>query len=269
MPAPTETAAQRVVDGGQVGGDVAALAPAHAADARGVDPSSLHEVIDAGDDVPRVADAEVAHVELPEALAVAGAAAVVDLQHQRAAADPGIDGVVAVLDQDRTIDPGRSAVDDDEQRILLRRIEIRRAHEHALDRRAVLALPRHDLPGADAEGAKLPGEFSELARLERVAWRRVHLRHRRRRRGGERDASSRRSTARRQSRSASRAASLRVIALVAGSTTNRWLVVFCRPEKTMPAAVQSSRLASSSKAVGDRRQACRHCAGTTAMRPLA
>ncbi len=60
----------------------------------------------------------------------------------------------------------------------------------------------------------------------------------------------------------------RAIARVAGSTRNRWLAVFCRPEKAMPAAVQSSRFASSSKSfvttVG-----VPPCAGMTAIRPLA
>ena len=44
--------------------------------------SELDEMIDARKDVPGVADAEVADVELPKLLAVAGAAAVVDAQDQ-------------------------------------------------------------------------------------------------------------------------------------------------------------------------------------------
>src|SRR5438270_6740329 len=41
-------------------------APAHAADPGGIDPAELDEMVDAREDVPGGADAEVAHVELPD-----------------------------------------------------------------------------------------------------------------------------------------------------------------------------------------------------------
>ena len=65
-------------------GDVAALAPAHAADAIAIDEALLHQRIDAREHVPRVADAEIAHVERSELLAVSGAAAIVRLEDERA-----------------------------------------------------------------------------------------------------------------------------------------------------------------------------------------
>src|SRR5262249_50144386 len=76
--------------GRQEGRDVAPLAPAHAADLGGIDPPELDEVIDAGKHIPGVADAEAADVELPELLAVASAAAIVDAQDQGAPAGPDV-----------------------------------------------------------------------------------------------------------------------------------------------------------------------------------
>ena len=123
MPAPTEIAANLSDDVVRNAGDVAALAPAHAADLRGIDPALGDQVVDAREHVPRVADAEVADVQLAELLAVAGAAAVVDLENQRPARRPDVGRVVARVgrQQRRPIDAGRAAVDDAQQRVLLRR----------------------------------------------------------------------------------------------------------------------------------------------------
>src|SRR5262249_21427789 len=130
--------------GGQEGRDVAPLAPAHAADLGGIDPAELDEVIDAGQHVPGVADAEVADVELPELHTVAGAAAVVDAQDQGTPAGPEVGRVVAAGQQGGPVDARGAAVNDAQQRPLPRRVEIGRLGQHALDGRAVLALPGDD-----------------------------------------------------------------------------------------------------------------------------
>ena len=117
MPAPTEMAANAVARRRQERRDVAALAPAHAADPLRVHPALLDQVLDAREHVPGVADAEVADVELAELLAVAGAAAVVDLQDERAARGPDVRRVVRASSmQRRPVDARRPAVDDAEQR---------------------------------------------------------------------------------------------------------------------------------------------------------
>ena len=72
-----------------------------------------------GQHVPGVADAEVAHVQRAELLAVAGAAAIVRLEHERAAREPQVDRVIAdvVRVRHRPRHAGRPAVNHDQQRI--------------------------------------------------------------------------------------------------------------------------------------------------------
>jgi hypothetical protein len=104
------------------------------------------EMVDARDDIPRVADPEVAHVELTELLAVPRAAAVVRLEHDGPLRQPELDGIRAPdLHAAGTRDARRPAVNHDEQRVLLSRLEVRRLVQHPFDRRAVGALPRDHL----------------------------------------------------------------------------------------------------------------------------
>src|ERR1019366_6705584 len=103
--------------GGEKGADVSALAPPHRRHLRGIDPSLLDQVVDAAQHVPRVADAEVADVELPERLAVARAAAVVDLEHEGPARNPRVYWIGPVVNQRRAVGSGRAAVEHAEQRI--------------------------------------------------------------------------------------------------------------------------------------------------------
>src|SRR5262245_23384883 len=106
-------------------------------------------MIDARQHVPGVADAEVADVQRSERLAVAGAAAVVRLEDERAARRPDVDRIDArARERRRPRRPRRAAVNDDEQRILPAGLEAERLVQDAFDRRAVLAFPRDDLERA-------------------------------------------------------------------------------------------------------------------------
>ena len=67
------------------------LQPMHATLLR-IDPALRDQEVDAGQNVPGIADAEVADVQLAELLAIAGAAAIVHFQNQRAARGPDVDG---------------------------------------------------------------------------------------------------------------------------------------------------------------------------------
>src|SRR5206468_5954860 len=122
-------------------GDVAALAPAHGADPRRIDNALRDERIDPRHHVPRIADAEIADVQCAELLAVAGAAAIVRLEHDDAARHPDVDRVRRARERHGARDARRSAVDHDEQRVLARWTEIDRFMQYAFDCRAVLALP--------------------------------------------------------------------------------------------------------------------------------
>src|SRR5690606_3925215 len=149
----------------QEGGYIAALAPAHAADAAAVDQALFHQLIDAGDHIPRLAYAEVAHVQLKERLTVAGALSVVRLQHERAAREGEIDwigGGAAVRLRSRGA--RRPAVNHHEEGIAASGLEVDGLVQHALDFRAVLALPPDDFarvlrPRRDLRSrvAQLPG----------------------------------------------------------------------------------------------------------------
>ena len=152
------------------GGNVAPLAPAHARDALWIHPSLLHEVIDAAHNVPRITDAQVADVELPEGLAISRAAAVVDLQDQCAARHPDVGWVIARVRREQrwTIDTRWSAMNDAEERILLRRIEVRRLDQHAFDWRAVSALPRDHLARTELERLRLVAHLRQHPRRERL-----------------------------------------------------------------------------------------------------
>ena len=133
------------------------------------------EVIDAGDHVPRIADAEVAHVECAELLAVTGAAAIVHLEDERAARRPDVRRVVTRVgcQQSRTIDARRPAVNDAQQRIAFGGIEVSRLDQHAFDRRAVLALPGDHLARAEHERSP-PASIRSRQRPRRE---RLHARH--------------------------------------------------------------------------------------------
>ena len=63
------------------------------ADLRRIDHALRDQRVDAGQHVPGVADAEVADVERAELLAVAGAAAIVRLEHEHAARHPDVDRI--------------------------------------------------------------------------------------------------------------------------------------------------------------------------------
>jgi len=150
--------------------DVAALAPAHAAHPPGIHPPLRHQVIHARKHVPGVAHPQVAHVECAEALAVAGAAAVVHLQDQRAARRPDVRRVVAGVGQEehRPVDAGGPAMDDAEEGVSFGRVEVGRLDEHALDGLAVPAGPGDKLAGAQDEAGRLGVEVGEAARRERL-----------------------------------------------------------------------------------------------------
>ena len=115
--------------------DVAALAPAHRADPRRIDQPLRNQRVDARDHVPRVADAKVADVQRAELLAVAGAAAVVRLEDEHAPRHPHVNRIDRAGQRHGARHAGRAAVDDDEQRVLARGIEVGRFVQHALDRR--------------------------------------------------------------------------------------------------------------------------------------
>ena len=87
---------ETIAETGDEGRDVAALAPAHGADSVLIHHAFADQVIDAGDDIGIVADAQVADIERAEVGAVAGRAAIVRLQKQRAAGGEAFHGIVAV-----------------------------------------------------------------------------------------------------------------------------------------------------------------------------
>src|SRR5262249_42810919 len=91
--------------------DVATLRPSHRRDLLRVHPSLRDEIVHAGDDIPRIADAEVTVVEHPELLAIPGTSAVVDLEDQCAARRPDVNGIVLSIGKRRTIDSGGPAMD--------------------------------------------------------------------------------------------------------------------------------------------------------------
>ena len=170
---------------------------------------------------PRLRD-----VQLPESLSVAGAAAVVHLEHERATRRPQVGGVVPGVDGLRTVDAGRATVNHAEQRVLLRRVVVARLDQHALDHFAVLALPADDLARAERPGRQSRRARGQHLRDEARDDGRVHLRQRGRRPrhvGQRRDPS-----ALNDAPCISRASGIetRVIVPAAGSTRNRCDAVF-------------------------------------------
>ena len=135
--------------------------------------------------VPRVADAEVLHVQLAELLAVPCAAAIVHFQHQRAASNPRVNRVVARVGHDRPIDAGRPAVNHDQQRVRCSRREVLRLDQDAFDDRAIAALPRGDFTGPHLERVELRRHVGEPLLLVEAGRRGKHLDHRRGRAGSE------------------------------------------------------------------------------------
>src|SRR5262249_23556612 len=118
--------------------------------------------------VPRVADAEVAHVKFAKLFAIARAAAIIDLQDQRPARRPNVRRIVTRVrcQEHWAIDARRSAMDDTEQRILLLGIEVGRFDEDAFDSGAILTLPGDDFATAERERLRLIVQVRELARAE-------------------------------------------------------------------------------------------------------
>ena len=149
--------------------DVATLAPAHAADAILVHQALLHERVDARQHIPRVADAEVAHVQRSERLAVTGAATVVGLEHERALGEEPINRVVADLAiGHRPRHARRSAVNHDQQGIAASGLEISRLVQHAFDLGAVLALPLHHFSRVLRPRCDLRARVADLPRRHRL-----------------------------------------------------------------------------------------------------
>ena len=156
--------------------DVTALAPAHAADAIAIGQPLLHQRVDARQHVPRVADAEIADVERPELLAVAGAAAIVRLEHQRALRQECVDGVGgAAAVRHRARNAGRAAVNHDQQRIAPARHEVGRLVQHPFDAGAVLALPGDHFAGVLRPRRDLRAEVADFRGGHRLQLRDVDV----------------------------------------------------------------------------------------------
>ena len=180
MPAPTEIALNRArVVRREERGDVAALAPAHRADPGGIDQALRDQRVDARQHVPGVADAEVADVQRAELLAVAGAAAIVRLEHEDAARHPHVDRIDGAGERHRrarrrsgppwiTTSSGYLRDGSKSDRLV----------QHAFDRRAVLALPRHDFERARRPVRGLRVHVGELSGIRHRRGRDEHLRHR-------------------------------------------------------------------------------------------
>src|SRR6185369_6418 len=104
---------------GDEGGNVAALAPAHRADAIAVDHALRDQMIDAGYDVPVISNTKVAHIERSELLAVAGRAAIVRPQNNSAPVRKHFDRIIPIAAHNRSINSSRSPVNDHEKRVFL------------------------------------------------------------------------------------------------------------------------------------------------------
>src|SRR5579872_1912717 len=150
--------AEAVAERGDERGDVAALAPTHGADALWVNEALRDEVIDAGNHVSVIAHAEIADVERPEFRAVARRAAIVRFENHGAARGEKFDGIVTVRRTRRATGARGASVNFDEQRIFLRRIEIRGLHQDSFDGCAVAGFPFDHFASAKLEIRVLRGD---------------------------------------------------------------------------------------------------------------
>ena len=149
---------------------------------------------------------------------------------------------------DRTRDAGRAAVDDDQQRIRSARLVVGRLVQHAVDRRAVGALPRDHLAVADLPAVDLVAEAGQLRR--RATFERARHRPRERRFASPRDERDRRKVAAEAEAADASAPMAGVSGAIAPSGMRRdraGELIPSRPEKRMPAGVQSMMLGCSSK----------------------
>src|SRR5262249_48654552 len=127
------------------------------------------ERVHAADDVPHVADAEVADIKRAESRTVTCAPAIVGLENERAAGQPGLNGIVRVAGRKGWVrNASGSAVNNDEQRIFFRGVVVSGLAQDAFDGAAVLRLPGDDFGGADGPVGDLSRKIGELARGEVV-----------------------------------------------------------------------------------------------------
>ncbi len=139
----------------------------------------LDQVLDAGQHVPGVADAQVADVQRPELLAVSSRAAIVRHQDDGALRQPLHDRIHVAAHQLRP-GYGRGApVDDDHQGTRPSRLVPLRPEEHALDLGPVPARPPDHVSSAQRPARDLFGEVGHAPWLKVIGGCAVDLIHRR------------------------------------------------------------------------------------------
>ena len=158
---------EAVAEGRDVRRNVAALAPAHRAQAVFVHEPFRDQRIHARNHVRIIANAQVPHIQRPEFLSVTCRAAIIWPHHHRAFGHKSLDGIVAVRIHDRLIHARRPAVNHHQQRVFFLGVEIRRRVKHAFNRRSVPRLPRSHFAVRQRKSFELLSHRRELLALPR------------------------------------------------------------------------------------------------------